>query len=52
VIGGLVPRPMLHVVNGGDHSLKLSRRDPRLQQAADDEAQQTVIRWIDSFVDH
>ena len=36
----------LHVVNGGDHSFKLSRNDPAAQAAALDDVARTVVEWI------
>lgn len=36
----------LHAVEGGDHSFKLSRRDPSAQAAAYADVQRTVAEWI------
>jgi predicted alpha/beta-hydrolase family hydrolase len=51
ILAGLSPPPTLHVVAGGDHSLKVSRRDPQEQMAVYDDVQQTIVRWIQSVVD-
>jgi uncharacterized protein len=40
------PSPTLHVVEGGDHSFKLSRKDPAAQEAAYAGAQRTIVDWI------
>jgi predicted alpha/beta-hydrolase family hydrolase len=50
ILARLVPPPTLHVVEGGDHSLKLARRDPKLQAAADDDVLKTIGGWIQSVV--
>jgi uncharacterized protein len=36
----------IHVVAGGDHSLKLARKDPAAQAAAYDEVQRTIVEWM------
>jgi predicted alpha/beta-hydrolase family hydrolase len=36
----------LHVVNGGDHSFKVSRTDAAAQAAALDDVARTVVEWI------
>ena len=51
VLAGLVPAPMLHVVDGGDHSLKVSRRDPEVQAAVYDDVQRTIVRWMQSVIE-
>jgi predicted alpha/beta-hydrolase family hydrolase len=48
LLATLDPQPALHVVAGGDHSLKVSRRDSAAQAAIDDEAQRTIAKWIAS----
>ena len=45
VLDTLTPRPMLHVVEGGDHSFKTSR-NPARQAAVLDDAQRTIVEWI------
>jgi len=46
VLDGLSPRPTLHVVEGGDHSFKLSRRDSAEQAGAYVRVQRTIIEWV------
>jgi predicted alpha/beta-hydrolase family hydrolase len=45
----LTPAPALHVVAQGDHSFKLSRKDPAAQAAVFAEVQQTIAAWIRSI---
>jgi len=49
IVAGLSPPPTLHVVAGGDHSLKVSR-DPQAQAAVYDDVQRTIVRWIQSVI--
>jgi len=51
ILAGLSPPPTLHVVAGGDHSLKVSR-DPQAQAAVYDDVQRTIVRWIQSVIKH
>ena len=46
VLDTLTPRPTLHAVEGGDHSFKLSGRNPERQQAVFDEVQRAIVEWI------
>ena len=46
IIGSLQPASALHVVQNGDHSLKLSRKDPAAQAAAYADAQRAIISFI------
>jgi len=46
VLGGLTPPPVLHVVDGGDHSLKMSRRDPAAQERSDRAVQGAIAEWM------
>ena len=46
ILAGLDPPPAVHVVDGGDHSFKLSRKDPAKQAAIYAGIQQTIVRWI------
>ena len=46
ILDSLSPRPALHVVPGGDHSFKLSRKDPLAQAALFDDVQRTILEWI------
>ncbi len=51
ILAGLSPPPTLHVVAGGDHSLKVSRRDPQVQAAVYDDVQRTIVRWMHSVTE-
>jgi predicted alpha/beta-hydrolase family hydrolase len=42
----LTPSPCIHVVDGGDHSLVITRRDPKKQSAANDVVYDVIARWI------
>ena len=46
LVATLNPQSALHVVAGGDHSLKVSRRDSVAQAAIDDDVQRTIVQWI------
>jgi len=46
VFAQLVPRPALHVVEGGDHSFKIGRKDPARQAALLSEAHRAIVEWI------
>jgi predicted alpha/beta-hydrolase family hydrolase len=46
VLAPLIPPTALHVVAGGDHSLKVSTRDPARQTAVYDDVQHTIVGWI------
>jgi predicted alpha/beta-hydrolase family hydrolase len=50
VLNGMVPTPTLHVVDAGDHSLKVSR-DPRVQATAYDDVQRTMVQWMQSVIE-
>lgn len=41
------PAPTLHVVAGGDHSFKLSRKDQAAQATLYEDVQRTIVEWID-----
>ena len=45
---GLTPRPTLHVVEGGDHSFRLSGRNPERQEAVFEDVRRTIVGWIAS----
>jgi predicted alpha/beta-hydrolase family hydrolase len=51
VLGALAPTPTLHVVEGGDHSFKLSRKDPAAQAAVYADIQRTIVEWIQTIID-
>lgn len=44
------PAPTLHVVEGGDHSFKIAKRDPRAQAAVFDDIQRTVVEWMQRVI--
>ena len=46
VLAALDPVPVLHVVAGGDHSLKVSRSHAAAQAAVYDGVQRTIVEWI------
>jgi uncharacterized protein len=46
VLGALQPAATLHVVNEGDHSFKLPRKDPAAQAAVHAEVQGVIEAWI------
>ena len=48
ILNGLVPRPTLHAIEGGDHSLKISRKDPAAQEAVYATVQDAIVAWMDS----
>jgi hypothetical protein len=46
ILATLDPEPTLHVVEGGDHSFKLSSAQPAKQAAVLADVERTVIEWI------
>jgi uncharacterized protein len=48
VLDALQPPPALHVAAQGDHSFKLSRKDPAAQAAMYAEVQRSIAAWIRS----
>jgi predicted alpha/beta-hydrolase family hydrolase len=46
VLSGLSPKPTLHVVEGGDHSFKLSRPVKAAQTAAHAGVQDAITEWM------
>jgi len=46
VLARLHPTPVLHVIDGGDHSLKITRSDKRAQAAVYEAAQRRIIDWM------
>jgi predicted alpha/beta-hydrolase family hydrolase len=48
VLDALQPPPALHVAAQGDHSFKLSRKDPAAQAAMYAELQRVIAAWIRS----
>ena len=50
VLAPLTPPATLHVVEGGDHSFRVSTRDPIRQAAVYDDVQHTIIEWSRQLV--
>jgi predicted alpha/beta-hydrolase family hydrolase len=46
VLAAMTPRPALHVVEGGDHSFKVSRAKNQTQADVHRTIQQTILDWI------
>jgi predicted alpha/beta-hydrolase family hydrolase len=46
VLSGLIPPPALHIVEGGDHSFALPKKDSARQAAVFDDVQQAIVEWI------
>jgi len=43
---GRLPRAALHVVEGGDHSFRLPRREGKPEEAVWSEVVGAVVRWL------
>jgi predicted alpha/beta-hydrolase family hydrolase len=50
ILTPLVPAPRIHVVDGGDHSLVVTRRDPKKQAAANEAVYDVIAGWIKSVI--
>ena len=46
VVETIGPSASIHIVSGGDHSLKLARKDPAAQAAVYDDVQRTIVEWM------
>ena len=46
VVETIGPSASIHIVSGGDHSLKLARKDPAAQAAVYDNVQRTIVEWM------
>jgi predicted alpha/beta-hydrolase family hydrolase len=46
ILEKLSPEPTVDTIDGGDHSFKLSRKDPARQAAIYTGIEQSVIEWI------
>ena len=46
IVQALQPPPTLHVVPQGDHSFKLSRKDPAAQAAVYTAIQRAIVAWV------
>ena len=49
ILNQLAPQPTLHVIEGGDHSFKISRRDPAAQQAVYTGVQDAMVAFMTSI---
>ena len=50
IVAQLTPPAVLHVVDGGDHSFKLSRTNPAAQAAVYDAVQRAIVGWIGTII--
>jgi predicted alpha/beta-hydrolase family hydrolase len=50
VLAALGPSATLHVVTGGDHSLKVRKLDATEQAAVYDDVQRTIVDWIQKII--
>lgn len=48
-LAAVSPETTIHVVEGGDHSFKVSRSDATRQAAAEDDVYRTVADWVSSI---
>jgi hypothetical protein len=46
ILARLSPSPVVHTIDGGDHSFKVSRKDPLWQSGIYSEIQRTIAAWI------
>jgi len=46
ILARLAPVPTVHVIAGGDHSFKMSKKDPARQAEIYAEIQRTIAAWI------
>ena len=46
----LSPRPVLHIVEGGDHSFALAKRDASMQAAVLEDVQRVIADWIGGII--
>jgi uncharacterized protein len=48
VLGTLSPAPLMHMIERGDHSFKLSRKDPAAQAAIYADVQRAIVTFVSS----
>jgi len=48
LLASFTPRAVMQIVDGGDHSFKLARRDAAAQAAAYATAQQAIVSWMNT----
>jgi len=46
VLLNIRPTPVVHIVDGGDHSFKVTRRDPDTQLAVYADVQRIIVSWM------
>ena len=46
ILARVSPSPVVHTIAGGDHSFKVSRKDPARQSEVYSEIQRTIATWI------
>ena len=46
ILTTLTPAPVVHPIDGGDHSFKISRKDPAAQEAIYTRVQDTIVAWM------
>jgi predicted alpha/beta-hydrolase family hydrolase len=46
IVVRMAPAPDVHVIDGGDHSFKLSKKDPARQAEIFAEIQRTIASWV------
>ena len=46
MLDALDPKATLHVVDGGDHSFKITRRDAAKQAAVFSDVERTIVEWV------
>jgi predicted alpha/beta-hydrolase family hydrolase len=49
ILDGLTPRPTLHPIEGGDHSFKISRKDPSAQEGVYATVQDAIVAWMQTI---
>jgi len=49
ILAPLIPPPSVHVVAHGDHSFKVSKKDPALQATTYAEAQRAIVTFVSSI---
>jgi uncharacterized protein len=50
VLTALDPKATLHIVDGGDHSFKLSRHDTVKQKAVFEDVERTIVEWMNGVM--
>ena len=50
ILARLTPRPIVHVVEGGDHSFKIGRGGKAAQESVYEDVQRTIVGWIEAVM--